>query len=136
MRVTTLAQGGIASFGLRIVLGGATCPMIDSLAQPNVSRITHNDNARLAAALGDRSGAAQCAKRWIIAPAQRSGPFGDQSGKVDPANTRHGFEDHDVLPLKTVSGCGVSFADRRTDLIKLTFSFPQLTVNKPQTSDQ
>ena len=45
MRVTTLAEGGIASFALGVVLGCDTCPMIDCLAQSNVSSIAHSDNA-------------------------------------------------------------------------------------------
>src|SRR5215469_191288 len=101
-----------------------------------MSSISHDDNTRLSAAFGDGRRTAQCAKRGIVASTQRPRALGKQCGKVDPADARHGFENHDVLSLKTVSGCGVSFADHRTDLIELTFGFPQLTVYKPQTSDQ
>src|SRR5215813_3571676 len=102
-----------------------------------MSSISHDDDARLTAALGDRSHAAQCAKRWIIASAQRPGALGEQCRKIDPANTGHGLEDHDVLPLKTVSRCrGFALANSRADLIKRTFSLSQLTVDNPQTSDQ
>jgi hypothetical protein len=45
MRVTTLPEGGVTGFALRIVLGSDPCPMIDGPAQSNVSSVAHNDNA-------------------------------------------------------------------------------------------
>jgi len=110
--------------------------MIDRVAQPNVSSVTHDDNLRLAAAPGDGSRAAQCPKRRIIPSAERSGTFRQQRSQIDPTDTWHGFEDHDVLSLKTVSRCGFGRTNLRADLIELALSLPQLTVDNVQTRDQ
>ena len=136
MRVTALTQGGIAALARGFVLAGNTCPMIDRVAQPNVRSVTHDDNLRLAAAPGDGSRAAQCPKRRIIPSAERPGTFREQRSQIDPPDTWHGSEDHDVLSLKTVSRCGFGRANLRADLIELTLSFPQLTVDNVQTRDQ
>jgi hypothetical protein len=58
VRVAALAQGGIAAPALGVVLGGDTCPVIDGVAQPNMSSIAHDDDVRLTAALGHWCGAA------------------------------------------------------------------------------
>ena len=72
----------------------------------------------------------------VIPSAERSGTFRQQRSQIDPTDTWHGFEDHDVLSLKTVSRCGFGRTYLRADLIELALSLPQLTVDNVQTRDQ
>jgi hypothetical protein len=50
--------------------------------------------------------------------------------EVDSADTGHGFEDHDVLSLKTVSR-GFSLAKDSAELIKVSFGLSQLAIRVP-----
>src|SRR5271166_2740388 len=101
-----------------------------------MSCVAHHDDVRLATAFRDRCGTAQRPERWIIAATERSRAFAEQCREVDPADTRHGFEDHDVLPSKAVSRCGFGLADGSAKLIELALGLPQFAINNAQTSDE
>jgi len=136
VRVTALAQSGIASVTLGIVLGGDTGPVIDRIAQSTMRSVAHDDNMRLAAAPGHWRSTTQCAECLIIAAAERPGTFAEQCSKVGPADTRHGFENHDILPLKAFSRPGFGLADGCAELIELTLGMPQLAIDDTQASYQ
>ena len=100
--------------------------MIHHVAQPGVRRVAHDDDVRLAAALGDRRSTAQSSQRRIITPAQgAAGPLAQQCRDFDSANAGHRSEDHDVLSLKALSLVSIGLADRRAQRIKLGVGLPQ-----------
>src|SRR5271166_4918747 len=101
-----------------------------------MSRVAHYNDARLATLFSDRCGTAQRPERRIIAATEGPGAFAEQRREVDPADTGHGSENHDVSPSKAVTWCGFGFTDGGAELIELTLGISQLTIDKTQPSDK
>ena len=136
MRVAALAQSSIPGTTLGIALAGDTGPMIDRIAQPNVRRVPHDDDVRLATAFGDRRGTAQRPQGLIVAATKRPGGFAEQRREVDPADTGHRSEDQDVLSSKAFSRCGFGLANTHAELLQFALGLCQLAIDDAQASEQ
>ena len=99
MIVAACAQRRIALFAPLIMLNGDPCPMIGRGLQTRVAGMALDDDATLAAALGDRSHAQQRPQGVVISPPQGLAGLGEQRGDVDPSEPWIGTQDRDVALL-------------------------------------
>ena len=74
--VTTRPQGFIAAAACVVDLHGDAGPVEHRLAQPDLGGIPHEDNTRLAAALGDRGHARQGSEGPIVSAREWPGGLG------------------------------------------------------------
>ena len=99
MAMTSLAQFRIAGVAANVVLDGDAGPMVDGGAQPQMTGLTHENHAALAAAPRHRGDAGQGAQRMIISFAQRLRGLAEERGEDDPSDARQGSQDRHVALL-------------------------------------
>src|SRR5208283_4780386 len=99
MAMTSLAQFRIAGAAANVVLDGDAGPMVDGGAQPQMTGLTHENHAALAAAPRHRGDAGQGAQRMIISFAQKLRGLAEQRGQDDPSDARQGSQDRHVALL-------------------------------------
>jgi hypothetical protein len=90
MIVAARAQRRIALFAGLVMLNGDPRPMIGRGLQARVAGMALDDDATLAAALGDRSNAKQRPQGVVISPPQGLAGLGEQRGDGDPSEPWRG----------------------------------------------
>ena len=90
MTVAAGAKGRVFRLASRVVLHGDARPMVDSVAQADVSGLAHEHDAALAGSLGDRSHTRQASKRSIVSPLQGLERLGQQRGEDNPSDPGQG----------------------------------------------
>ncbi len=99
MAMTSLAQFRITGAAANVVLDGDAGPMVDGGAQPQMTGLTHENHAALAAAPRHRGDAGQGAQRMIVSFAQRLRGLAEQRSEDDPSDARQGSQDRHVALL-------------------------------------
>ena len=113
--VTTRPQGLIAAAACAVDLHGDAGPVEHRLAQPDLGGIPHDDNTRLAAALGDRGHARQGSEGRIVPARKRPGGLGQQGGERDRTDPGQRTKDGRVA-RPAVLGSGIGLAQGRAEL--------------------
>ena len=127
VRVAPLAQGGVATAALGIVLNGDTGPVVHGITQPSMGGKAHDDDASLATPLGHWCDAGQRPQRRIIAPAEGPRSLGKQRGQVNPTDPGQRENRHIVL---------LTAFKRGAEFVKLPLSVTLLAIDKVKTVDE
>jgi hypothetical protein len=94
--MATCAQRFVSTFAFWIVLRRDAGPMEYGFAQPRMGGITHDNDAALAAALGNRRHSRQGPERLVVPAGQRTGRFGQQGGEGGFADARQRSENGSI----------------------------------------
>lgn len=75
MTVPARSKSCVFGAASRVLLHGDACPMVDAVAEPDVDRLSHEDDAGLSRAFGDRRDTGQTSQSVVISPLQGIGCF-------------------------------------------------------------
>jgi len=92
-----------------VMLHSGARPMVDGVAQADVSGLSHKNDFALARSLGDWRDARQALQGVVISPSQRIRGFCEQRGEDDPSNARQGSQDRHVTLLIEWNNKAVGF---------------------------
>ena len=110
-------QGRIAAAALGIVQHSHPRPVEDSVAQPDLGSVAHNDETALATALGHRSHPGEGPKGGVISAADRPGSLGEQGREGDRADpgqrTQNGY-----VAGSTILSTRLGLAQGRAELLE------------------
>ena len=127
-------QGVVAAAALGVVLDSHPGPMKCGLAQAGLGGMTHNDDARLAAALGDGRHARKSSECRAVPAHERSGRLGGQDGKGAAADTGQRREDGGIAGF--TARCWFCLGQGGAEFIGLALGLVELAVRQAQPGDE
>ena len=116
--MATRPQGRVAAAALGIVQHSHPRPVEDSVAQPELGSVAHDDDAALATALGHRSHPGEGPEGVVISAADRPGSLGEQGREGDRADPGQRTQNGRVS-RSAVLGARLGLAQRRAERLEL-----------------
>ncbi len=113
------------------MLHGDARPMVDGVAQADVSGLSHKNDFALARSLGDWRDARQASQGVVISPSQRIRGFCEQRGEDDPSNARQGSQDrHVTLLIELTLGILLSISEPLSQMVDAVIGLADLAVDE------
>ena len=114
-----------------VMLHSGARPMVDSVAQADVSGLSHKNDFALARSLGDWRDARQASQGVVISPSQRIRGFCEQRGEDDPSNAQQGSQDrHVTLLIELPLGILLSISEPLSQMVDAVIGLADLAVDQ------
>jgi len=114
-----------------VMLHSGARPMVDGVAQADVSGLSHKNDFALARSLGDWRDARQALQGVVISPSQRIRGFCEQRGEDDPSNAWQGSQDrHVTLLIELPLGILLSISEPLSQMVDAVIGLADLAVDQ------
>ena len=131
MTMPTSPESSIFDSAALVMLHGGARPMVDGVAQADVSGLSHKNDFALARSLGDWRDARQASQGVVISPSQRIRGFCEQRGEDDPSNARQGSQDrHVTLLIELTLGILLSISEPLSQMVDAVIGLADLAVDE------